>query len=168
MIVLAGLCVGCPHPVLSPDRNLKEYIQESDIVGEWFLQPASLALLARDGFETNAAYRYNIQFMTNGGCVFQSVVTAFKGGAYFDIAGIWRLEHDTTGGSDIKVKNAIRLELPLPNTTHLSYLHLDKREAALVLWSFYGDPDSWEFMEYKRAEQGVAGYSAQSALSPER
>ena len=66
--------------------------------------------------------------------------------------GKWKLEHDTTGGSNIKKKNTIQIDLAIANGTHTRYLNFAKENETLVLWQFYGDPDSWEFMEYKKTE----------------
>ena len=170
LAVLTSLCLGCPGPL--PDRNLKQYVKEQDVVGMWNLSPAFLALLTRDGFKTNVSHKYHIQFLTNGVCSFQSVVGEFQSGTYHDEKGTWKLEHDTAGNSNVKKKNAIRIELALPNTRYVFYLNLDKRDQAFVLWNFYGDPDSWEFMEYERTEQSPAGGRLQappdSARDPQR
>ena len=167
LILVMILCAGCPRPLFLPDRNLKDYVRETDVIGAWNLQQESLDLLIRDGFATNASHQYHIQFLTNGICVFQSVADKSIGGEYYDVQGTWKLEHDTTGGSNFGKKNAIRLELPLPNTTHLSYLNLDKRDNALVLWSFYGDPDSWEFIEYMKQNNAFQAIGDKSP-QPER
>lgn len=152
MIILALLCTGCPHPLWLPDRNLKALVQEQDVIGTWNLRPESLALLTRDSFKTNASHHYQIHFMTNGVCSFQTVAETFPGATYHDVKGGWKLEHNTTGDSNIKKKNAIKLELSLPTMTRTCYLNFDMRDSALILWNFYGDPDSWEFMEYTKAQ----------------
>ena len=167
LIILTVLCAGCPRPIWLSDPNLKEYVQEPDVVGVWNLQLESLALLARDGFKVNSSQLFSIQFVTNGVCIFQSVADSFKGGVYHDVRGTWSLEHDTTGSSNIKTKNAIRMELPLPNTTSLRYLNFEKRDGRLILWSYYGDPDLNEFMKYKKAEQAGPGYPPQGVGSPD-
>ncbi|MDP7010932.1 MAG: hypothetical protein QF685_06090 [Verrucomicrobiota bacterium] len=149
LIVLAILCAGCGLP----DRNLKENVKEQDVVCEWSLRPESLALLARDGFKTNSTHHYRIHFQTNGACLFQTVVDDFRSGVYHDVKGTWKLEHDTTGNSNIKKKNTIQIELPLPSGRYIFHLNFDKHDGKLVLWNFYGDPDSWEFMEYRKAKQ---------------
>ena len=140
-----------------PDRNLKDYVKEQDVVGRWNLQPESLTLLTRDGFQTNSAQQYYVQFLTNGVCAFHSVIDEFQGGTYRDVKGSWKLEHDTTGGSNIKKKSTIQVDLSLPDGRHVRYLNFDRIDGALVLWQFNGDPDSWEFMEYKKAEPQAGG-----------
>jgi hypothetical protein len=153
LILLTIICTGCPHPLGMPDRNLKTYVQDQDVVGVWSLQPESLSLLTRDGFKADSSHMYQIQFQADGACSFRSVVDEFSGGTYHDAKGEWKLEHDTTGGSNIEKKNTIEMNLSLPNGRHIQYLNFDKVDGSLVLWQFYGDPDSWEFMEYKKAEQ---------------
>ncbi len=161
LVVLAVLCSGCPWPL--PDRNLKEYVKEQDVVGRWNFQPESIALVVRDGFKTNPTHQYHIQFLKDGTCAFRSVVDEFQGGNYRDVKGKWKLEHDTTGGSNIKKKNTIQIDLSIANGTHTRYLNFDKVDGTLVLWQFYGDPDSWEFMEYKKAEQSPASDDLKAA-----
>ncbi len=161
LVVLAVLCSGCPWPL--PDRNLKEYVKEQDVVGRWNFQPESIALVVRDGFKTNPTHQYHIQFLKDGTCAFRSVVDEFQGGNYHDVKGKWKLEHDTTGGSNIKKKNTIQIDLSIANGTHTRYLNFDKVDGTLVLWQFYGDPDSWEFMEYKKAEQSPASDDLKAA-----
>jgi hypothetical protein len=161
LVVFAVLCSGCPWPL--PDRNLKEYVKEQDVVGRWNFQPESIALVVRDGFKTNPTHQYHIQFLKDGTCAFRSVVDEFQGGNYRDVKGKWKLEHDTTGGSNIKKKNTIQIDLSIANGTHTRYLNFDKVDGTLVLWQFYGDPDSWEFMEYKKAEQSPASDDLKAA-----
>ena len=161
LVVFAVLCSGCPWPL--PDRNLKEYVKEQDVVGTWNFQPESIALVVRDGFKTNPTHQYHIQFLKDGTCAFRSVVDEFQGGNYRDVKGKWKLEHDTTGGYNIKKKNTIQIDLSIANGTHTRYLNFDKVDGTLVLWQFYGDPDSWEFMEYKKAEQSPASDDLKAA-----
>lgn len=150
LIVLALLCTGCPRPLWLPDRNLKEYVTEQDVVGIWSLQPESLALLTRDEFKTNSTYQYNIRFFEDGSCSFHSVIAEFQGGDYCDVKGTWELKHDITGDSNVEKKNTVRIDLLIENKAVVRYLNFDKEDGALVLWQFYGDPDSWEFLEYKK------------------
>lgn len=152
--MLAVLCSGCPGPL--PDRNLKEYVKEQDVVGRWNFQSESIALVVRDGFKTNPTHQHHIQFLENGTCVFRSVVVVVGGGHYHDVKGKWKLEHNTTGGSNIKKKNTIQIDLAIANGIRTRYLNFNKEDETLVLWQFYGDPDSWEFMEYKKTEQSPA------------
>ena len=128
LIVLAILCAGCGLP----DRNLKENVKEQDVVCEWSLRPESLALLARDGFKTNSTHHYRIHFQTNGACLFQTVVDDFRSGVYHDVKGTWKLEHDTTGNSNIKKKNTIQIELPLMHAAVLAR-RTGRRYATLVI-----------------------------------
>ena len=156
LVALAILCSGCPRPLWLPDRNLREYVHEQEVIGIWNLSAESLDLLTRDGFKTNPSHQYRIQFLPDGVCAFQSVVDIVGDTdvirEYYDVKGKWKLEHDTTGNSNIKKKNTLRMALTLPDGEYSYYLNFDKQDGTLVLWDFYGDPDSWEFMEYKRAK----------------
>ena len=64
--------------------------------------------------------------------------------------GRWKLEHNTTGGSNIHKTNALSLEIKMPEMTDNRYLNFAEQDNKLILWNFYGDPDSWEFLEYER------------------
>jgi hypothetical protein len=152
LVVLALVLMGCPRPLFLPDRNLDKYVTEQNVVGAWTLQDQSLGLLGRDGFKSSSEHQYQIRFLAGGTCEFRSVINDVQGGIYYEVEGTWLLLHDVTRGSNTKKKNEIRIELPLPDVTHRLQLNLDRVDGALVLWQFYGDPDSWEFMEYAPVE----------------
>jgi hypothetical protein len=143
------LFLGC-HPIYLPDRNLREYVKDTDVVGQWTLTADSLKLLARDGFKMEDTHRYQIAFLGDGTCEFQSVLDSDRGGSYLSARGTWKLEHDTHGDSNEFKKNALRIELKLPTIMHIRHLNFDRKDDKLILWSYYGDPDSWEFMEYTK------------------
>lgn len=149
-ILLALAVTGCNAPL--PDRSLKQYVSEKDVIGEWELTPASLALLVRDGFKPPAKQNNRITFRADGTCDFHSILESLGNDAHcgVEVTGKWALEKDTMTDSNVPKKNTIRMELALPSTVHITYLNFDRRDGQLVLWSYYGDPDSWEFMEYTR------------------
>jgi hypothetical protein len=142
------ILTGCNSPLR--DRHLKEYVTENDIVDQWRLMPASLDLLARDGFKSSNNPQHRIVFHADGTCDFNTVLDDSNGLAYYEVSGKWVLEKDSKGDSNIQCKNALRMELKLPTKTYFKYLNFDRRGKQLILWSFHGDPDSWEFMEYER------------------
>ena len=110
----------------------------------------SLALLVRDGFSPAATNHYTIVFKADGSCLFQSVESFSEKHRYVSASGIWKLEHDTQGDSNIRKKNALRLELSVDGETHSRYLNFAREHGALILWNYHGDPDQWEFVEYRR------------------
>jgi hypothetical protein len=144
-LLLLCLC-GCGLP----DRSLKTKVNPPDVHGTWQLSRESLNLLQRDGFPADAHKSHRIEFLADGSLRYQSVLPEFKGGKYLDIPGEWSLAHDTTACSNIRVKNALQLTLHSLDTTIGTCLLFDKDKDAIVLWEFYGDPDSWEFLEYRK------------------
>ena len=148
-ILLALAMAGCNAPL--PDRSLKQYVSENDVVGTWELTADSMKLLERDGYNRVSNAPNVVVFLADGTCTFNTVLDEFKGGTHYNVQGKWVLERDTMGDSTIRKKNAIRMDLKSPATTYQKYLNLDRRGGRLILWSFYGDPDSWEFMEYEKA-----------------
>lgn len=152
LLLLAALCSGCPRPLWLPDRNLTSRVERSDVVGKWALTTNSLGLLARDGFNADEHSAYTIDFRTDGTLAYQSVLAGFHTGTYLNIQGTWELQHDTKAHSNIRSKNAIEMTLNAPNMTYSRGLLFDKDKHGLILWEYYGDPDSWEFMEYRKAE----------------
>ena len=156
-LILLALCVALTGCGADPDRNVKETLFEKDVVGTWKMSTNSLGLLVRDGFRSNPTHRYTITFGTDGTCVFESVESLDKH-RYVSASGTWRLEHDTQGDSNVKKKNALKLELRVDGERHIHYLNIAKENGVLILWNYHSDPDLWEFIEYGRdGQQGDAG-----------
>ncbi len=143
------ISTGC-SPFGLPDRNLKQYVSKNEVIGSWTMTAKSLSLLIRDGFQKKEGHQYEIEIFPDGTCRFQSVRGKFQGGIYHEVMGNWKLEHDKTGDSNVKKKNTLQLQLPLSKSTSYHYLNFDKKDGKLILWNFYGDPDSWEFIEYTK------------------
>ena len=165
LILLAALCTGCPRPLWLPNRNLKSRVERSEVVGKWVLTTNSLGLLTRDGFNANEHSVYMIEFRTDGTLAYQSVLAGFHTGTYQNVQGTWVLQHGTKAHSNIRSKNAIDMTLKTSGGTHSRGLLFDKDKHGIILWEYYGDPDSWEFMEYRKAEPGGSPYSSPAAGS---
>jgi hypothetical protein len=151
-LILSLFCVafvGCGR-YFAPDRNVKETLVEKDVIGKWRLKTSSSQLLVRDGFRSDPTNRCTIMFNADGTCFFHSVESFGGTNRYFSGGGTWRLEHDTQGDSNIKKKNAVRLELPVNGERKIQYWNFAKEKGVLILWNSYGDPDEWEFLEYER------------------
>ncbi len=78
------------------------------------------------------------------------MIDGAAGNVYHDVSGRWTLERDSTSGSNLTRKNVLAITLIEPEMTISTSLDFDREEGKLVLWSFLGDPDSWEFMEYTK------------------
>ena len=60
------------------------------------------------------------------------------------------MKHDTTGDSNLKAPNVLRLELRGNGTRILKHFYFTRDEGHLVLWNIFGDPDDLAFIEYVR------------------
>ena len=156
LILSCAILFGCDRSL--PDRSLKEYVSETDVVGKWKLTPESLALLTQFGFKEKPEHKYSIVFHPDGTCEYHTVVGYFEDIAYYEVAGSWELEKDTMGNSNYIKKNALRIEISTPNMDYTRYLNFDKKEGQIILWNYYGDPDSWEFLEYEKIKNNPSAH----------
>jgi hypothetical protein len=142
--VLIGAGCGAYFP---PDRNIKDRLEESAVIGRWSLTDRSLALLKRDGFQPDPSRPYTVAIKPDHTCLFSSVLTA----SYRVVAPCtWLLEHDTRGDSNVQKANSLRLDLDGEGVKQRLYLNLARDRGRLLLWNFLGDPDLWEFIEYQQ------------------
>lgn len=156
--VFAALLLGCGcgSCVPAPSRHLTRQVQASEVIGLWQLRSNSLSLLIRDGFVSDPSHAYTIEFRADGTFTFKSVVDDFQSGIYLEADGAWSLEHGTHGNSNIKKANALRFEIEHPAHAHLSCFNFTEDSGVLTLWSYYSDPDQWEFIEYQPVHAGHA------------
>lgn len=151
MIGLA-LCTGCPRPLWLPDRNLDRLVSREEVIGTWFMTTNSLRLLSRYGFNADTTNKYSIIFRENGSLSFNSVLAGFDAITSHNIDGNWELQHDENGFSNNRAKNILIMSLVAEDGSYSTSLNFDKDKSGIILWEFYGDPDMWEFIEYKKAE----------------
>ena len=142
----AWLLASCGR-YFAPNRHLEERVDRADLVGTWHLTAASLENLARDGFQAQAEQTFLLELRADGSCRFESFLQA-GGGRYRVLNGRWNLLHDTTRGSNVRKANLLQLELA--GGVYGADLNLAREDGELLLWSFYGDPDLWLFLEYAR------------------
>ncbi|MES2996760.1 MAG: hypothetical protein V4733_08115 [Verrucomicrobiota bacterium] len=140
------LLAGC----FLPDIRINRKVSKSEVIGTWLLDPKCSAIA-----ETNAIDRYipdsskphRIILNPDGTCSFQSVIGYDPGKYQYQIlTGTWKLEtsKDNPSGSYL----ALELGKAGMRTTHTDY---DFREenGNLILWCHWGDPGSWQFLEYR-------------------
>lgn len=144
MLLCVVACRGC----ILPDRNLGRTVTPSEIVGTWRLTPESLRLLERDGFKPLPDQTFTMTFAEDGAARFASI-DPWEPTTYAVRAGTWALVHGTPQGRT----NVLELRLQGAGESGTSFVNwnFDEVGGSLVLWSFLGDPDSWEFVEYTRA-----------------
>ena len=147
-----GLLVACGS-YFPPDRHVTRTIANSEIIGTWKLASDSLSLLQRDGFAAKPENKYTITFNSNGSLNFASVLEDFESGQYVKATGTWTLKHNTSVDSNIKQANALIVELQTSDGRQVRHLNFTEDDGTLRLWSTYGDPDSWEFMEYEKVDR---------------
>jgi len=148
-VVVSGcLFAGCS----GPDRHLKGKVTTADVVGAWKMTAASLQFLTRDGYRASPGETRTITFNADGSVEFASVFVDSNGATFDRCRGTWKLEHDKSIDNKSIRANAIDLVLQRsPDVSHGSTLSLREEGGKLRLWSFYGDPDLWEFIEYEPA-----------------
>ena len=156
IVMIAVVCLaltGCGRLTPLPDRNLKRKVADTDVVGTWKLTSQSLGQLTRDGYIVDPSHALSITFHADGTLEFASVMDGISGwGTYVEGLGNWALEHDTSGDSNIEKMNALRLDIGGAEVIDRRYLNFAEEDGQLLLWNYYGDPDSWEFMEYERRD----------------
>jgi hypothetical protein len=133
-----------------PDRHAARKITTAEVVGTWQMTTASRQLLKRDGYAELPGQTYTITFNPEGTVKFASVLDHFKGGTNIECGGRWNLYHEKTIGNEIVRANALDLHLNRADGPYTRTLSFAEEGGKLRLWSFYGDPDSWEFIEYER------------------
>jgi hypothetical protein len=126
-----------------PDRNISDQIAAKDIVGTWALTDESLKLLKANGYQSPQGSEHTIQLKPDGTCVFRSAVVNLMDATYFELNGKWELKHGTIVDG-MKVAN----ELWIDSGT----FGITRENGHLRFFSFYGDPDAWQFMEYTREQ----------------
>lgn len=149
--LLLCLCYGC-GVYFKPSRDLSRRVEEAEIVGEWKLTADSIALLKRDRVVRDPVGRDLFVFGRDGRLSLEDLVRTPQGRRDHAIRGSWKLEYDTNANSNIRYNNAILLHIHDPKEPHSRWLNIDEMDGRLRLWSYYGDPDLWEFMEYERVE----------------
>ena len=136
----------------APDINLKRKASEKEIVGTWKLTSQTRDLLKAKGFADEPSKEYTITFASDGSLQFSSIMEDAEHPVLMEGAGNWTLEHDLAQGDNIKKANDISLKIHFPKTTYWYHLFLTEENGKLLLWYWYGDPDSWEFIKYERIE----------------
>lgn len=150
LLLASFIVVGCGMP----DIRIKRKVTESEILGTWELDPKSSAFASDtiDRYERASAKAYTIRFNSDGSCHYQSV-SQFPT-RYVNAHGKWKISPDTENPKGCLIDIELKTD---GGGTHIFTLDLKEHSGELILWEFWGDPDSWRFLEYKRkAEHGVA------------
>ena len=137
---------------LTPPPDLRRYVTQEELIGVWVHTSDTERIIARDKPSGTRPLKFHLTLYRDGTCDFNAVYESYDSFAYRQSSGRWRLEHDTEGNSNRRKKNAIAFNIKAPGFPRNMYLNLKERDEKLILWDWYGDPDSREFIEYVKEE----------------
>lgn len=137
--ILTCLLGGCD------DRHTDRKVTGADIVGTWRMTPQSLALLKRDGFTGASGETYTITFADDGTLKFASVLPDFEGGKFVTTSGTWALRHDVSVDNETRRANCLDVVWNRAEKASFAF-----ESGKLILWTWYGDPDRGEHIDYVR------------------
>lgn len=131
-----------------PDIRIKHKVAETEVVGTWHLDPKSSALAEDhdgDDYVMDATKPHTIVFSADGTCHYRSVLQMPT--RYIDAVGQWK----TSSPSDKPEGSEVQIELNMPDGgTQMISLDIREDSGELILWTFWSDPDLWNFIEYKQ------------------
>ena len=136
---------GCGR-YFTPNINLDRYATKEEVVGTWQLLPSTLQLATRDGYKPPKSLVHEIEFRADGTCTFKSITEWAQKATYMDACGTWKLQHDTERKGERKRKNELKLSV---GPEGLEF-YLTEEDGKVLLWYWWGDPDSWEFIKYEK------------------
>ena len=100
----------------------------------------------RDGYRPSESSVHEIEFRDDGTCEFKSITEWPQKVTHRSLQGTWTLEHDTELKGERKRKNELNLSL---GNEGLEF-YLTEDDGKIILWYWWGDPDSWEFIKYEK------------------
>ncbi len=133
---------------LTPPPDLRRYVTQDELIGVWIHTPETERIIARDKPSGTRPSTCHLTLYSDGTCHFNAVYGGYGSFAYRDSSGLWKLEHDTEGNSNRRKKNAVAFDIKAQGFPGNMYLNLKEKDGKLILWDWYGDPDSREFIEY--------------------
>lgn len=136
---------GCHSPL--PDIRIKRTVAKNEVIGTWVLDSNCSAVGQHntiDRYIPDPAKPHQIILHANGTCQFLSVIENISGPhPYRLLNGTWKLETDKENPS------GSRLSLNLGRLW--TDYEFREEKGTLILWQYWGDPDSCNFIEYQRA-----------------
>ena len=142
LVVAVSVLAGCGR-YFTPNINLDRYATKEEIVGTWQMLPSTMQLAERDGYKPQSSI-HEIEFCSDGTCSFRSITESAQKATYLDARGTWTLHHDTERKGERKRKNELKLSI---GNQELGF-YLTEESRHVLLWYWWGDPDSWEFIKY--------------------
>ena len=133
-----------------PDIRINREVAEKEIVGTWRLDPGSTALASNDfggDYVPDASQPNTIVFNPDGTCRYRSVSQMPT--RHIDESGEWSIVPTSDKPERYEIKMTLKME---GGGTSGFDIGIRERSGELVLWQFWGDPDSWHFLEYRRSD----------------
>jgi hypothetical protein len=138
-----------------PDRNIRDQVPESAVVGTWRLTEESVQLAIHEGFRRAPEHRYTVTFRADHTCEFASIHTDNLFNYIYEVVPCtWKLKHDTPGLVDGRKANELMLTLNRGGTVFSTGLFFAREGGELILWDYFSDPDLWKFLEYRKYALG--------------
>lgn len=151
---------GCGR-YFAPDIRLKRQVAANEITGTWVLRGDSLTIAKRDQFHPyheQPGRMHEIELRPDGTCHFRSITQMPTD--YLDCEGEWQLGHSS------KDTNIPELDLLLKKGGGYGFsLDFTEEDSHLVVWQYWGDPDSWEFLKYDKQPNPQGGANGRKPFS---
>lgn len=141
-----------------PDISVKRKLAREDVIGVWVPTDDTLALAEGEGVQGTAPPKLFIELKADGTCVYESISSEYDHLEYIKATGTWVLRHDpeTQGGDS----NEIRFVLQKPDGGHGFSMDFTDDYGELMMWTFHGDPDSWDLVKHRREKSPKSSRSA--------
>lgn len=140
-LLATALLVACGR-YFAPDRHVQRILSVADVHGVWSLTDESLSLARRDGYAPTNGLPHQIELLAGGACRYRSLLPS---SGYIASTGTWTLVHDRPRGH----RNCVDIHLHSEGVIHVTGLCITQQKNRLYLFTSWGDPDEWEFMEYE-------------------
>ena len=128
------------------DIHLKREVAAKEVIGVWRLRDESLSMARKDSirpYSEQPDRLHEIEIRVDGTCRFRSITQMPTD--YLDCEGTWQLAHA------LNDKHVPQLDFTLKKGGGYGFsLDFTEEEGRLVLWEYWGDPDSWEFLKYDK------------------
>ncbi len=140
------LLCGCWVWFPPPDIRLKRPVEPNEVIGCWELMESSLNTVTNahftfDPYIIKGKPEHKIVFNSDGTCIYQSLMQMPT--KYVNTNGTWKITQDS------KEPKISKLEIIHHKQIYFSLDFMEK-EKELIIWEFWGDPDDWQFLKYKK------------------
>ena len=134
---------GCGLPDLRLERNVKP----SEIVGTWTITEDSLRGIKRDPDAKSVdgvRNAYQIEIRGDGALIYRSLLQMPT--RHVKAKGSWKLKPLF----ERKTGNELSIDLEMNGGGYVFSLYFTEENGKLLLWTYFGDPDSWRLEMYEK------------------